>query len=58
MVASNDEIATNELNEKIDIMKIPGEYFLATETDRILYPDDLQEIEFMQRRLTAEAERF
>ena len=38
-------------------MKIPGEYFTPAE-ERILYQEDLQEIEFTQRRLTAEGERF
>lgn len=46
VAAQQEEMANNEINERVDGMKIPGEYF-TPDSERILFQEDLQEVEFI-----------
>ena len=53
-----EEANTAEINDKMEALVVNEAYFASPDTDKVLYADELGEIETSQKRLTIEGQRF
>ena len=55
---ANDDANNADITDKMDAMVVNEDYFQPPDTEKVLYAEDLQEIENGQKRLSVEGQRW